>query len=75
MRAPGTDGERTGRDGQGWVVHEGDCLAGPGGLAGLGDRSVDVVITDPPSEEEHTPAHTPASGSSPALAGSWRSNL
>lgn len=33
----------------------GDCLGGVGGLAGLEDRSVDVIITDPPYEAE---AHT-----------------
>jgi len=36
-----------------WTLNEGDCLRG---LAGLADRSVDVVITDPPYEAE---AHTP----------------
>ena len=36
-----------------WALNEGDCLRG---LAGLADRSVDVVITDPPYEAE---AHTP----------------
>ena len=30
-----------------WTLNEGDCLQG---LAGLADRSVDVVITDPPYE-------------------------
>jgi site-specific DNA-methyltransferase (adenine-specific) len=36
-----------------WELHTGDCLAG---MAALPDRSVDVVITDPPYEAE---AHTP----------------
>lgn len=35
-----------------WELHTGDCLAG---MATLPDRSVDVVITDPPYEAE---AHT-----------------
>lgn len=35
-----------------WTVHHGDCLVG---LSGLGDGSIDVVITDPPYEAE---AHT-----------------
>lgn len=35
-----------------WTLHGGECLAG---LAQLEDRSVDVVITDPPYEAE---AHT-----------------
>ena len=36
-----------------WTLNEGDCLQG---LAGLPDKSVDVVITNPPYEAE---AHTP----------------
>src|SRR5215471_12614980 len=35
-----------------WELHTGDCVAG---MAALPDRSVDVVITDPPYEAE---AHT-----------------
>ena len=35
-----------------WALHQDDCLAG---MAALADRSVDVVITDPPYEAE---AHT-----------------
>lgn len=35
-----------------WTLHLGDCIAG---LATLGDKSVDVTITDPPYEAE---AHT-----------------
>src|SRR5262249_17385046 len=37
-----------------WELHAGDCLAG---LATLPDRSVDVVITDPPYEAEAHTAH------------------
>ena len=32
-----------------WTLHLGDCIAG---LATLGDKSVDVTITDPPYEAE-----------------------
>ncbi len=39
-------------DGPGWELYEGDCIAG---MRELADRSVDVVITDPPYEAE---AHT-----------------
>ncbi len=38
--------------GPGWTLHLGDCI---GGMRGLADDSVDVVITDPPYEAE---AHT-----------------
>lgn len=38
--------------GDGWTLHLGDCLEG---LSTLADKSVDVVITDPPYEAE---AHT-----------------
>lgn len=38
--------------GPGWTLHLGDCIAG---MRELADRSVDVVITDPPYEAE---AHT-----------------
>jgi site-specific DNA-methyltransferase (adenine-specific) len=38
-----------------WTLHLGDCLDPVTGLASLADKSVDVVITDPPYEAE---AHT-----------------
>ena len=38
-----------------WVLRRGDCLDPVSGLASLADRSVDVVISDPPYEAE---AHT-----------------
>jgi site-specific DNA-methyltransferase (adenine-specific) len=38
-----------------WELHLGNCLDPSTGLASLGDKSVDVVITDPPYEAE---AHT-----------------
>lgn len=38
-----------------WTLHHGDCLDPVTGLASLADKSVDVVITDPPySEHVHT---------------------
>ncbi len=36
-----------------WTLHEGDCLDPVSGMASLPDKSVDVVITDPPYDE-HT---------------------
>lgn len=36
-----------------WTVHQGDCLDALSGMASLPDKSVDVVITDPPYDE-HT---------------------
>lgn len=35
-----------------WTLHQGDCLDPVTGLASLPDKSVDVVITDPPYEAE-----------------------
>ena len=36
-----------------WKLSDGDCLHPVNGMAGLPDRSVSVVITDPPYDE-HT---------------------
>lgn len=38
-----------------WILNHGDCLDPVSGLASLADKSVDVVISDPPYEAE---AHT-----------------
>ena len=35
-----------------WILNHGDCLDPVSGLASLADRSVDVVISDPPYEAE-----------------------
>lgn len=38
-----------------WALHRGDCLNPVAGLASLPDRSIDVVLTDPPySEHVHS---------------------
>ncbi len=47
-----TASEQRVTSGDGWTLHLGDCIAG---MAALADKSVDVVITDPPYEAE---AHT-----------------
>lgn len=44
-----------------WTLHLGDCLDPVTGLASLADKSVDVVITDPPySEHVHAKARSGA---------------
>lgn len=57
--------------GPGWELRCGDCLDPETGLASLGDRSVDHVITDPPYEAEaHTLARRIGKGGRGLTAGS-----
>jgi site-specific DNA-methyltransferase (adenine-specific) len=52
--------------GPGWELRLGDCLDPVTGLASLGDKSVDVVLTDPPYEIE---AHERGKRQGPAFTG------
>src|SRR5690242_20962719 len=54
-REIGADDRGQGGPGPGWDLRSGSCLDPVTGLSTIGDKSVDVVITDPPYEAE---AHT-----------------
>lgn len=53
-----------------WALHEGDCLDPVTGLASLPDRSIDVVLTDPPySEHVHSKIRSGRDGGSKGIGG------